>query len=139
MIILSFSKTTAAVKARRKSVTRREWNDAYAERFKRSIEKTDGLAQAWTASPHRGGKRFGTVKVLSVTKEPTREIPDSDWEAEGFAYMTEHGLNVEKDISCEKFWRAWRQHATKETWVVRFEVIHLDSEILDEPALEGAA
>ena len=126
-MIVSFSKTTAALVARRKTVTRREWKDGHAARF-----KPGDVVDAWSASPHRGGKRVGKIRILSVTKEPTRLIPDSDWEAEGFAYMAERGLNVEKDRSCEAFCRAWRQHPTLETYVIRFEVVEILGESCED-------
>ena len=120
MQIISFSRTTAAVEARRKSVTRREWSDRHATRF-----KVGDLVQAWSASPHRGGHRIGTIRITALTKEPTRLIPDSDWEAEGFAYMAEHGLNLSKDVTCEQLWRAWRADPAKVTYVIRFEVVEI--------------
>lgn len=130
-MILSFHKTTAAVEARRKSVTRREWSDVYHERIVRRLKEAlnagmRGLEmQAWSASPHHKGHRIGTVLITSVTKEPTRKIPDSDWEAEGFAFMAENGINVAADLTCERLWRLWRMDRAKVTSVVRFEIVSL--------------
>jgi hypothetical protein len=120
MMIISFARTTAAVEAREKSVTRREWTDRHAAMF-----KVGDLVQAWDKSPRAGGKRIGTIKITSIGKEPTRFIPDSDWEAEGFAYMTKHGLNLSADLSCEELWRQWRADPLKVTWVIRFEVVEI--------------
>lgn len=133
MIIISFAMTTAALRAERKSVTRREWTDEYAERVKRSLEKSGGLAQAWSASPHRKGEKVGIVRVLSIEKEKTCEIPDSDWEAEGFAYMVEKGLNLGKNLTCEKLWRLWRQDPEKKAYTIRFEITELLCQCCEEP------
>ena len=95
MKIVSFARTTAALKARRKTVTRREWKDSHAARF-----QPGELVQAWSASPHRGGKPVGIIRVKSITREPTHLIPDTDWEAEGFGlaltYMTHQSLSEVK-------------------------------------------
>jgi hypothetical protein len=122
MLIISFARTTAALLADppQKSVTRREWTDRHAAMF-----KVGDLVQAWDKSPRAGGKRFGTIKITSIGKEPTRFIPDSDWEAEGFAYMTKHGLDLGPDLTCEQLWREWRRDPLKVTWVIRFEVVEI--------------
>jgi hypothetical protein len=118
MKIISFSRTTAALLARRKSVTRRLWKDTHAARF-----SPGELVQAWSASPHRGGERVGVIRIKSVTREPTHQIPDSDWEAEGFAFMQERGINVEAELSCSQLWEQWRSDRRLLTYVVRFEVV----------------
>jgi hypothetical protein len=120
MMIISFARTTEALKARRKSVTRREWTDRHASMF-----NVGDLVQAWSASPRAGGERIGTIRITSKTKEPTRLIPDGDWEAEGFAYMAERGINVGVDLSCEQLWKAWRADPEKVTHVIRFDVIEI--------------
>lgn len=120
MKIISFAMTTDALKAGRKTVTRREWKDSHAARF-----KPGEIVEAWTAGPHRGGKPFGTIRIVSVTKEPTRFIPDSDWDAEGFAYMDEHGINVGAEVTCAQLWSEWRNHPTLENWVIRFAVVEI--------------
>ncbi len=132
MIIISFAMTTAALRAERKTVTRQDWSDAYAERVRRSLEKSGGLAQAWSASPHRKGEKVGVVRVLSIQKEKTSDIPDSDWEAEGFAYMAEQGLSLGKDLTCEQHWRKWRQDTSKEAYTVRFMVAELLCQVCGE-------
>lgn len=134
MMILAFSRTTAAIEARRKSVTRREWSDAYFERVRLAFmdacfKGERGLRmQAWSASPHRGGKRIGIILVTSVARERTCLIPDSDWEAEGFAFMADAGIDVGPELSCEKLWRLWRQDPEKVTAVIRFEIVELANE-----------
>lgn len=121
MKIISFARTTAALQARRKTVTRRLWKDSHAARF-----EAGELVQAWSASPHRGGRKVGVIRLLSVTRQATCLIPDSDWEAEGFAYMEEHGIDLGPDLSCAALWREWRRDPRLMTWVIRFEVVEID-------------
>jgi hypothetical protein len=76
MKIISFARTTAALVAGRKSVTRREWKDAYFQAFKKLLDEAiakgeKGLrVQAWSASPHRHGKKVGEILITSLTREP---------------------------------------------------------------------
>jgi hypothetical protein len=126
-MILAFSKTTEALLAGRKSVTRREWGDRHYENVKRKFDDATAKGepfhmQAWSASPHRGGKQIGKVVITSLTREPTRDIPDSDWEAEGFEYMEHNGIDVGPDQACVELWNQWRSDQDKITTVVRFEL-----------------
>lgn len=125
-MILSFAMTTEAARARRKTVTRRRWTDKHAQKF---IKRIGQLAEGWTASPHRKGKPFCKFRILHVYKEKTCLIPDSDWEAEGFAYMEEHGLLLEKDLTCSELWEQWREDPELETWVIRFEIVEVYEEV----------
>ena len=120
MKIVSFARTTAALKARQKTVTRREWKDSHASRF-----SPGELVAAWSAAPYRGGKPVGIIRVKSVTREPTCLIPDEDWKAEGFDYMTRRGINVGPELSCSQLWEQWRKDKTKQTYVLRFEVVKI--------------
>lgn len=135
MKIISFARTTAALVARRKSVTRREWTDRHAAGF-----KVGDLAQAWSASPHRKGKKVGIIRITALYKEATCLIPDSDWEAEGFEYMQEHGIDLGKDLSCPRLWQLWKEDQTGfATWVIRFEVVSIEPGITPEQFWPEAA
>ena len=144
MIILSFARTTAALVARQKTVTRREWSDPYFARMKKALDAAIAsgdkglLAQAWSASPHRKGRKVGTILITSLTREETTTIPDSDWEAEGFAYMVKHGLNLGKEIDCHLMWETWRETPGLVTAVVRFEVVSIEEGIATEHFFPGA-
>lgn len=126
-MMISFARTTAALVAGRKSVTRRTWAKATRERFQRQLAAAIAagepgiIVDAWSKSPRFNGKKIGTVLVTSVTEEPTKDIPDSDWEAEGFAFMEEHGILVEKEQSCADKWKEWRE-GEDSTSVIRFEL-----------------
>ena len=117
--IISFGWTADAVKARRKTVTRREWKDSYARTFKAGEE-----LQAWTKVPFAGGKRFGTVRLTQAPyQESTGEIPFEDWDAEGFEFMNEAGITVDGRPPLQ-FWMDWRTRP-RTLWVVRFEILEL--------------
>lgn len=116
MKIISFSWTTPAVKALRKSVTRREWNKEYAGRFYQ-----DELIQAYDKSPRNGGKPFGIVQLLKTPYlESTEQIPDSDWEDEGFAYLEAIGVKC-GNITPQEIWQQWKFSPVL-LYVVRFKV-----------------
>jgi len=115
-MIISFAWTTYAFLARRKTVTRREWDDEYAERF-----KTGSIHQAYDKSPRYGGKQIGRIQILSITREPIVKMPESDYDAEGFKYMEEQGLTIWKKPPRQAFER-WKPNGGS-YWVVRFKVL----------------
>lgn len=95
-MIISFSKTTPALLAGAKSCTRRDWSERTAEYFTSRL--TYGVTGVWTdaydRSPRNGGKKVAQLIVESVKREPLSEMPDSDYEAEGFAWLAEHGVEL---------------------------------------------
>jgi hypothetical protein len=123
MKIISFSWTTPAVKARRKSVTRRDWDRGYAHTFQKGE-----LVQAYDRSPRFGGKRFGMIGILEKPYvESTDQIPDSDWEAEGFAYLEGIGATM-NGMTPRRLWDMWHLKPSFQ-WVVRFEIIEIFQDI----------
>jgi hypothetical protein len=119
MKIISFSWTTPAVKARRKSVTRRDWDRGYAQSFQKGE-----LVQAYDRSPRVGGKRFGTIRILEKPYvESTDEIPDSDWEGEGFAYLESIGASID-GTTPRGLWESWKLTPIFR-WVIRFEIVEI--------------
>lgn len=121
MMIISFAETTSALTAGRKTVTRREWNPNHARKF------TAGLrVQAWDKTPRvRGSKRVGTIEIeRSPYVEMSDEIPDEDWEGEGFAYMEAHGLTLFGGMAPREVWTLWHEQP-RPLWVVRFSVVGL--------------
>jgi hypothetical protein len=117
---ISFSWTSAALLAGRKTVTRRDWDDAYARRFRKGMEVT-----AYDRLPRNGGKPIARLRLTAdATYEADALAPDSDWEAEGFGYFQSHDgarLSNGRDVSRLGF-NTWRQ-AGGSSWVVRFEVL----------------
>lgn len=116
MKIISFAWTTPALLAKVKTVTRRFWQHAYAAKFQPGDE-----VAAYDRSPRFGGKRVCTIRIISVTYESTADMPDSDYEAEGFAYMERIGKGRPNLTSREAF-DEWRKTA-EEMFVVRFKIV----------------
>lgn len=120
MKIISFGKTTPALLAGRKTVTRREWNPKHAASF-----SAGELVQAWNQSPRvKGSRRVGTIRL---TEKPYRAstllIPPDDWEAEGFGYMTLHRIEIDGGTPLA-LWEAWHERSVM-LWVVRFELVEV--------------
>ena len=119
MKIISFAWTTPALLAGRKTVTRREWNDRHALRFRKG-----DLVAAYNRQPRFGGHQVATIRLTrDAYKESTALAPPEDFEAEGFAYCEEHGLKVD-GWPARAVWRSWRLNPD-DWWVVRFEVVEL--------------
>jgi len=119
MKLISFSWTSPALLAGRKTVTRRSWDNAYAAKFHRS-----DVVQAYDKGPRVGGKRIGFCRIESVTKERTSYMPDEDYEAEGFAYFDEHTEKRGPQLfpgygTMREAFQAWRCEDLH-VWVIRF-------------------
>ncbi len=129
-MIISFAWTTAAllVDPPRKSVTRRDWQESHAMKFKKGT-----IVQAYDKNPRAHGRQFG---VLEVTRdaylEPTGNMSTDDYEAEGFAFFEENPYLLPDDPASvlsghRSLWAAferWRQ-ADEYMWVIRFEVVEI--------------
>lgn len=117
MKIISFAWVTPALLAGRKTVTRREWKDRHALRF----HKGD-LVAAYDRQPRHGGHQVGVLRLTAEpVKESTKLAPSEDYEAEGFAYMEEHGLKVD-GWPARAVWRSWKLWPELR-WTIRFELV----------------
>lgn len=113
MMIISFSWLAEAFKAARKDVTRRTWTPEYAKRV-----KPRKICQAYDKQPRFGGKRIGYIHVNSLTWEDISDMPDPDFENEGFKFMEEQGLNIWGKPPRQAF-EDWRDEGGM-YWVLRF-------------------
>lgn len=122
MKIISFAHTTPALLAGRKTVTRREWEFHYAQSFHEGER-----LQAWNHNPRvKGARRVG---IIRLTAKPvlSNEFPDSDFEAEGFAYFEEQGDETTVlGLPARELWAKW-QRERPSFWVVRFELVEVPS------------
>lgn len=127
MKIISFAWTTPALCTGHKTVTRRDWDDDYARRF-----KPGELVSAYNRSPRHKGEKVATIRILSVTKERDADAPDSDYAAEGFEWFASGNgdalpktdrLGYLDTVSWESY-EAWRRRGGV-SWVCRFEVVEL--------------
>lgn len=120
---ISFAWTTAAVQARCKDVTRREWDDDYAARFQKG-EVVGALDKTFRA----GGKQFGTIRLLEKPyKESESLMPDRDYAGEGFEFLDKlprfKPAMWKNTIMRFKFEND-RDYGD-EFWVVRFEILDI--------------
>lgn len=121
MRYISFAWMTPALLARRKTCTRRVWSDQFRAQF-----HIGDQVRAFDRQPRFGGKAVALVRLI---REPYLEhigdMPDSDYEAEGFAYLNEHleKVNIKRYGT---FTRAAFDHWRKRGgyyYVVRFELV----------------
>lgn len=130
MKIISFAWTSAALVTGNKTVTRRDWQRSYAEQF-----QPGEIVQAYNRSPRFSGECIATIRIESVTYEPNRDMPDSDYEAEGLAWLLAHPdalpgkpeseirLGYMLDASRPLF-DQWRRGRAR-SWVCRFSLVEL--------------
>ena len=79
---MSFALTTAQMRARTKTVTRRTgWASLKPGTLIQAVEKAQGLRKGEHV------RRLGVIRVLVVTREPLSAITDEDVRREGFANM----------------------------------------------------
>lgn len=63
-MIISFAWTTQALLAGRKTVTRREWTDGHAAKF-----KPGDLVDAWDKLPRcKGSKKVAVIRIISIKR-----------------------------------------------------------------------
>ena len=120
MKVMSFAWTPPARLAGEKTVTRREWSEKFAARFHEG-----DLIQAWNRQPRfKGAQRVATIRLTADPyPERLRDIPDEDWEGEGFAYLTAIGATVNK-FTPRDFWEHWKTQDDS-LYVVRFELVEV--------------
>lgn len=117
MQIISFAWTTPALLAGAKTVTRRDWTDRHAAQF----HKGD-LVQAWDQSPRAGGHRVGVIHLTDDPRfEPLADMPDSDYQAEGFEWITKYDAAPPHRLlqATPEGFAEWRASG-RSMWVVRF-------------------
>lgn len=117
---IPFSWTAPALLAGHKTVTRREWKKDYARNFKgpgQIVEAVEPVSEV-------------KIATLRLTAKPTLElnglIPDSDFEAEGFAWLEQHpeALPPTHLPLCRLQFDDMRiLERDRLMWVVRFELI----------------
>jgi len=126
-MILSFGWTWPAFVARVKPVTRRDWVDSYAVRWKRDI-----CFDAYDRLPHFGGTKIGEGELTrDAYREPLAEMPNYDYFLEGFDWLYRHPRAVPPaartqlwgDCTREGF-EAWRLSGGS-VWVVRYRVLSI--------------
>lgn len=120
---LSFGWTWPAVAAREKTRTRRFWKEVHARKFRQGM-----IVNGIDKDRRAGGRPFCTIEILVAPYlQPLSEMPDSDYEAEGFAYLDAHRYLIPRSmpitVTREGF-NAWRQGGGT-PYVVEFKIIEL--------------
>ncbi len=115
MKIISFGKTTEALLAGEKTVTRRDWKDSHAMGF-----KVGEQVQAWDRLPRvKGAKRVAIIEIVDVHQ--SAGYPHNDYYREGLAWMDAHGIEID-GMPAGAFWEIWTIHKPL-LWVVNFKLI----------------
>lgn len=119
--IISFAYTTSALVADRKTCTRRYWSEPYARRFQKNE-----MVQGWDKLPRCLGKQVAWVRITTAPYfEAMSLMPDSDYEAEGYAYFQEnpHLLPARPGLMGTSWaeFEAWRR-SPDSMWVVRLKL-----------------
>lgn len=121
-MIISFGWTTPALLAGAKTVTRRDWAPIHARRFKAGM-----LVDAWNTSPRNVKGKPRKIATIRLTEDAhpqwTPDVPGSDYRAEGFVWLHEHGLQVD-GVAPPALWSRWL-HEPRLLYVVRFEVVEV--------------
>lgn len=120
MGIISFAWTTPAFLAGAKSVTRRDWDDDYARRF-----KVGQVITGYNKSPRFGGERIGIIRLTQdPVKESTALAPQEDYAREGFSYLQRFGISLRGRMP-GALWADWMKNP-QNLYVVRFEIITIN-------------
>ena len=113
---ISFAWTTKAL-FHGKTVTRRHWNDNWAQKWKKG-----DYAVAYTRNPVSGGSGLALIQLTEAPyRENTADIPDEDWVNGGFAHLESIGEEINGKTP-RQFWDALKAEA-EDTWVIHFEVM----------------
>lgn len=119
---ISFAKTSDALLIGRKRRTRRDWALSHARKFRQGQ-----VVDAWNRNPRNGGWKIAEIEL---TRDPfqqrTKQMTMEDYELEGFAWMTERGLEY-GGLKPLIFFHKWRE-ANVLLWVIEFEVQYLTFE-----------
>jgi ASCH domain len=68
-MIISFAKTTGALLDGKKTVTRRDWPDSHAAKF-----KPGAVVIAYDKQPMYGGEPVARIKIVSIRRESLNEL-----------------------------------------------------------------
>lgn len=117
-MIISFSWTTPALLAGRKTMTRRDWSERTAQVAMRACAAGNAV-DAWSQTPRvKGARKVATIRLTAVHRAPSDPLPEGHHEREGFGYLTEIG----RGDTVERVKASWKEHP-RELWVVEFELV----------------
>ena len=145
MPIITFAWTTPALVAGAKTTIRQPWSETIASRFHGGSE-----VAAYDRVGNSGGRQVACIRLTEApVHQPFSDIPDEDYEREGWAWLHAHadllpGYIKASDFSKESF-EKWRSRPGG-IWVVRYELVGLTpygvallAKLLRRAGADGAA
>jgi hypothetical protein len=119
MKFISCAWTTPAVLTMNKTCTRRDWKPSHAASFRVGDE-----VLLMDKVPFHHGKGIAIVRITHpVIRQSTLQMPSSDWEAEGFAYLSSIGAQV-NGMTPRQLWDQWLTQPHM-LYVIRWEYVKL--------------
>jgi hypothetical protein len=126
-MIISFAWTTPAVKARRKTCTRRDWKEVYFQQWVQAYRAGRYTHDAYNKSPRCGGHKFGEIRlVCEPYREALRDMPLEDLVLEGGYWNSK-----------AEFIELFGGDPDKRVVVVRFYLLRLTTAATGQLALPG--
>jgi hypothetical protein len=122
--IITFAWTTPALVAGAKTTIRQPWSETIASRFHAGSE-----VAAYDRVGNSGGRQVACIRLTDApVHQRFCDIPDEDYEREGWAWLHAHadllpGYIKASDFSRESF-EKWRSRPGG-IWVVRYELVGL--------------
>jgi len=129
---ISMGWTSQACIAKIKCVTRRNWKDEYAARFKQGSFHTISNKDF-----RYGGEIIGHIEIIKAPyREPVAQIPASDYVQEGFEFYDQHPFllpaKFRADLkklglkNMEEWFQRWPGYDAP--FVVRFKILEITKE-----------
>jgi hypothetical protein len=119
-----FAYTSFAFVAREKNVTRRDWDEEYAERF---YAGTRGIAV--NKQLRFGGEKIGTFRLTAKPSyESEAQMPDRDYAGEGFEFLDQYPYLKPKMWANTNLKLKFDEdrRAAEWLWVVRYEILTVE-------------
>jgi len=126
--------TWPAFPALAKTVTRRQWKPRTRAWYQRGR-----VFDCYDRAAFHGGRLLARARcTCNAYEEPIADMPDEDWEGEGFKWMNEHPVAIPEkareclwsahDCSFHAFelWRVACKSLNVVVTVCRFEIVHVE-------------
>ena len=129
-MLISFAWTTAPLLAGAKTMTVREWDHRYAAHF-----HGGDIVDAWDKLPRAHGRKVATIKLIGdPVRGSTADLLDSDYEAEGLAWLRDHPDSWPKTLFGRKFHPDLvsrpafneRRRDADPIWIIRFALVSVE-------------
>lgn len=132
-MIITFLWTSPALIAGAKTVTRRDWQDNYRLRFRKGM-----IVEAYDKRKEWGGSHIANIRLTETPyQEYSCDMPEEDFEGEGFAWLRDHPEALPKKWKGVDLWRYFHQwkHDGSMVTVVRFELVEVFAKEIESKQL----